>query len=162
MDNTYTIITGGLGGLGSAFADECARLGKNILLIDRHPDANALISHLQRKYNVDIRYVCCDLAIVESRQTLFSTIKDENLLFNGLINIVGQEIEGPFLDRSRDELLYMLQLNNEAMVDLSHEILNLREPNQRFMLVNIASMAGFFPMSNKSLYAASKRFIINF
>jgi len=42
----------------------------------------------------------CDLASADDRQSLFTNFHEENLLFNGLINVVGQEIEGTFLTRS--------------------------------------------------------------
>jgi short-subunit dehydrogenase len=162
METIYTMITGGLGGLGSTFADECARQGKNLLLVDRYPDGGELVSYLVQKYGVKINYFSCDLSNESDRQSLLTQLFEDKFIFNGLINIVGQEFEGPFLDRSREELLYLLNLNIEAMVDLSQNILRYRDIHQKFIMINIASMAGFFPMPNKLVYAASKRFIINF
>ena len=34
MNSAYMLITGGLGGLGTAFAMECAHRGYNLLLVD--------------------------------------------------------------------------------------------------------------------------------
>ncbi len=84
------------------------------------------------------------------------------MLFSGLINVVGQEFEGRFLERSREEIFYMLQLNLHVMVDLTHEILVMRDETSRFLLINVSSLAAFFPMPYKVLYAATKRFILNF
>ena len=162
MGDSVIMITGGLGGLGSAFAVECARQGYDLLLLDRHPQGGEIIDYLRGKYPVEIRYERCDLADLEDRNDLLSQIQDQHLKFAGLINVVGQEFEGPFLDRSRREVIYMLHLNLEAGIDLTHAILQQRDESQRFMLINVASLGGFYPMPYKAVYSSTKRFIINF
>jgi len=162
MNSAYMLITGGLGGLGTAFAMECAQRGYNLLLVDRHPDGNAIINFLQDRFSVDIQYIPCNLADPDSRKALLEDIHERQMLFSGLINVVGQEFEGRFLERSREEIFYMLQLNLHVMVDLTHEILVMRDETSRFLLVNVSSLAAFFPMPYKALYAATKRFILNF
>ncbi len=160
--NGHVIITGGLGGLGSAFADECARRGDDLVLIDRHPDANQLSEYLHDRYPVNIRYFPCDLANPEELQQLINLLRQEEIMFSGLINVVGREFEGEFMERSIEEINYMLNLNLRVMLNLTYSVLKLRDPAQRFMLINIASMGGFFPMPYKAVYASTKRFIINF
>jgi hypothetical protein len=49
-----------------------------------------------------------------------------------------------------------------ANLDLTHGILDLRHPTQRFMLINIGSLAAFFPMPYKAVYSSTKRFLLNF
>ena len=162
MDTAFVLITGGLGGLGTAFAMECAQRGYNLLLVDRRPDANTIIDYLKERYSVDIQYLSCNLADPDSRKDLLKEIQKRQMVFSGLINVVGQEFEGKFLERSQEEIFYMLQLNLHVMVDLTHEILMIRDETSRFLLVNVASLAAFFPMPYKALYAATKRFILNF
>jgi hypothetical protein len=93
---------------------------------------------------------------------LLKNLRQKQITFSGLINIVGQEFEGPFLERSREDVLYMLQLNLGTMVDLTHTILKMRDETSRFLLVNVASLAAYFPMPYKAVYAATKRFVLNF
>jgi short-subunit dehydrogenase len=38
----------------------------------------------------------------------------------------------------------------------------LHDPEQRFRLINVCSLAGFYPMPYKATYAASKRFLLDF
>ncbi|MFW5714580.1 MAG: SDR family NAD(P)-dependent oxidoreductase [Brevefilum sp.] len=162
MDSSYTIITGALGGLGCAFAYECASEGTNLILVDRPPDGSPLVDYLSEHFPVDLQYFACDLADLEARSDLFNKLENKNLHYSGLINIVGQEIEGKFLERQRDEVLYMLHLNIEAMIDLSLFALNRLDPSQKFLLINVASLAGFFPIPYKTVYSSTKRLIINF
>ncbi len=162
MEDIYTMITGAMGGIGSAFALECARRGRNLLLVDIHAQADDLISFLLDQSQVKIKYHPCDLSDQSDRAELISLLNQQQVKLNGLINVVGKEIEGAFIDRSRQEILHLIHLNIEALTDLSLAALKLREVSQRFLLVNVASLAGFFPMPYKSLYASTKRFIINF
>jgi short-subunit dehydrogenase len=162
LEKSYTVITGGLGGLGSAFALECAKAGRHIILIDLHPAGGDFLSYLREHYPVDAIYYQCDLAIPDQRDLLFEKFDQENYSFSGLINIAGLEIEGQFMALSHEQITKLLQLNVECLVDLTYAVINQRDENQRFMLINVASLAGYFPMPYKALYAASKRFMINF
>jgi len=159
---SHVIITGGLGGLGSAFADECARRGNDLVLIDRHSNANQLSAYLHDRYPVNIRYFQCDLTNPEELQQLINLFQQEEFKFSSLINVVGREFEGEFLNRSIEEINYMVNLNLKVMLNLTYSVLKMRDPAQRFMLINIASMGGFFPMPYKAVYSSTKRFIINF
>lgn len=162
MNNVFTIITGGLGGLGSAFALECAKQRHNILLIDQHLDGDYLINYLRSHFPIDIQYQNCNLSDQDARLKLIENWQEKGLRFDQLINTVGIEIEGNYIERTRAEILSIIHLNIEALVDLTLAVLKQRSEDQRFNLINIASLAGLFPMPYKSVYAASKRFIINF
>jgi short-subunit dehydrogenase len=79
-----------------------------------------------------------------------------------LINVAGMDYEGAFLERTREQVLHILRLNVEATLDTTYAILNLRDPEQRFRLINVCSMAAYFPMPYKAVYAATKRFLLDF
>jgi len=163
MENDpYTLITGGLGGLGSAFALECGQRGQNLFLVDQRPSADEMLTFLQDRFPIQVQYRSCDLANDAQRAELLTQLGHSGFSFSSLINIVGREYEGAFLEKTREEILHMLHLNLEAMVDLTLGILKLRDVTRRFMLVNVASMGGFFPMPYKAVYSSTKRFIINF
>ena len=162
MEPTYTIITGALGGLGSTFAYEFASRGSNLVLIDQASEGKALENFLSERFQIKTRFFSCDLSDSMARSLLLQNLANEGTIFDGLVNVVGQEIEGKFLTRTRHEILYMVHLNIEAMVDLSLFALNLHDTAKKFLLINVASLAGFFPIPHKAVYAASKRFIIHF
>ena len=162
MGNSVILITGGLGGLGSTFTAECAAQGYDLLVVDRHPQGGEIVDYLRGKYPVEIRYEQCNLADLEDRNRLLDQIQERQIKFAGLINVVGQEFEGPFLERTRGEVMHMLHLNLAAGLDLTHAILQLRDESQRFLLINVASLGGFYPMPYKAVYSSTKRFIINF
>lgn len=159
---SYLMITGATGGLGSAFVFEAARRGYDLLLTDRNPEGASYAGRLAEKFNIEVVYQPCDLADDQARDNFLSGLKADGYRFWGLINVAGLDNEGGFLERNRAQILKILQVNILATMDVTHGILPLRDPDQRFRLINVCSMAGFYPMPFKATYAASKRFLLDF
>ncbi len=161
--DTHALITGAVGGLGKAFAAECAWRGWNLFLTDLQENALAtLTGGLKRQFNVNISFYPCDLTAPRSRVELWQEIQRLNLHFHMLINVAGIEYEGDFIRRSLDELHTILRLNIENTVEMTHRILQFRDPQQTLYILNVSSLACFFPMPMKAVYAASKRFLLDF
>jgi short-subunit dehydrogenase len=158
----YVLITGATGGLGSAFALECARRGYDLILTDVRPAGSALASYLAEKYNITVVYYPCDLSHAEDRSRFYQQIRAQGYRFWGLLNVAGTDFEGAFAERTRDQILQILRVNVEATIDNTHFILKLRASDRRFMLVNVASLAAFQPMPFKAIYAATKRMLLDF
>jgi len=157
------LITGAVGGLGKAFAVECARRGWDLFLTDLHQSAlETLAGGLRRQFDVNIFFHPCDLTNPPSRAMLWQKIAQWNLNFHMLINIAGIEFEGQFAERSLDELHTILRLNIENTVEMIYRVLQFRDPQQTLRIINVSSLAGFFPMPMKAVYAASKRFLVDF
>jgi short-subunit dehydrogenase len=156
-------ITGATGGLGRAFAAECAARGWDLFLTDlREEQLSDLALGLSSTYGIEVLYGVCDLTSTQSRLELFQRIKEENLRFWGLINIAGIDCEGLFSKKTREQIRMILRLNIEANLEMTHAILEARDENRQFLLINTSSLASFYPMPVKATYAASKRFLLNF
>ena len=159
---TYLMISGATGGLGSALVVECARRGYNLYLTDISEEGADFAHHVAKTYGVEVRYRACDLTSIQARQELFNQLRSEGCLFWGLLNVAGLDNEGAFLEKTREQILRIIQVDVESTVDMTHAILGLRAHDRRFMLVNVCSLAAFFPMPYKATYAASKRFLVEF
>jgi short-subunit dehydrogenase len=156
-------ITGATGGLGKAFAVECAGRGWDLYLTDLHQDRLALLAgSLHNTYGVGIDYLACDLTDPDGRAGLFATLRQKAVDFTFLINVAGLDYEGPFLDRSRDELRSIIRLNVEATLEVTHAILEIANPAVPLHVIIVSSLAAFYPMPVKATYAASKRFLLDF
>lgn len=157
------LITGAAGGLGKAFAAECASRGWDLFLTDLRADLlPPLAGGMRRLYGVEVHSFACDLTDPASREELWQEIERSQCRFHFLINVAGNGDEGSFAGRSPEDLRTLLRLNVEAMVDMTRRVLPFRDPASRFHIINISSLAGFFPMPLKAVYAASKRFVIDF
>jgi uncharacterized protein len=156
-------ITGATGGLGKAFAVECASRGWDLFLTDlQESKLTMLASGLAHTYGVDVYSHAADLTNADSRRELFEAIRVEGWKFRGLINVAGLDHEGLFLERSQQEISAIVRLNIEATLIMTHTLLDHRDDMLPFRIVNVSSLAAFFSMPVKATYAASKRFVLDF
>jgi short-subunit dehydrogenase len=159
----FTLITGAAGGLGKAFAVECARRGWNLFLTDlRDEPLEVLARSLESVYGIRVLHSACDLTDFDSRSALLEHLRREPLRFEALFNVAGIDYEGLFLEQNRRRIRTILRLNVEGTLDMIHGVLPLRDPLRPFRILNVASLAAFYPMPVKATYAASKRFLLDF
>jgi short-subunit dehydrogenase len=158
---SYLLITGATGGLGSAFVLEAASRGYNLVVTDKNPDNNSLAKRLSEKFNITVEYHPCDMADENAREKFLSALKAEAINLWGLINVAGLDYEGAFLEKKWSQISKILKVNILATVDITHGVLAMRDLEQPFRLINVCSMAGFYPMPFKATYAASKRFLLD-
>jgi short-subunit dehydrogenase len=157
------LITGATGGLGKAFAVECASRGWNLFLTDLDTQAlDTLADGLRKSYGVTVVPRACDLTEAQRRAELFDWINGRGLRFWGLINVAGTDFEGPFFEQSSQQIRTIVRLNVEGTLEMIHATLARRDPMAPFRIINVASLAAFFPMPVKATYAASKRFLLDF
>lgn len=157
------MISGAAGGLGKAFAVECASRGWHLYLTDLRPEALEVLSKsLRSTYGVQVRWQACDLTDTAQRAAFFDALAAEGIRFAALINVAGGDHEGRFCEQSREHIRSILRLNVEAALEMAHALLPLRDTNGIFRVINVASLAALYPMPYKATYAASKRFLLDF
>jgi uncharacterized protein len=159
---SYFLITGAAGGLGSAFTKVCAKKGFDLILTDLPESGEEYAQQIAEAYGVEVRYYACDLTSDAARSKLFELFSTEGMKFRGLINVAGLDYEGAYAEITRSQAMRVLKVNLLANMDMTHEILQLRDPGQTFRLINVCSMAGYYPMPFKATYAATKRFLLDF
>jgi len=160
---SYVLITGTTGGLGKAFAVECASRGWNLFLTDLSEGQLCnFATNLMNTYGIRVVYFSCDLTDAAERQKLISHVYRSNIYFSTLINVAGLDYEGLFSDRSSEQIRTLIRLNIEANLEITAEVLKLRNKFKPFRIINVASLAAYYSMPVKAMYAASKRFLLNF
>ncbi len=159
---SLVLITGAAGGLGKAFAAECAARGWDLYLTDVSASSlSALADGLARLHNVRVRWAPCNLTEPSARQDFWETIRAESLQFHMLINVAGLDFEGPFAERSPEELGTIIRLNIESVVAMTRMVLEFKDSARTLRIINVSSLAGYDPMPVKAVYAASKRFLLD-
>lgn len=162
MHSMY-LITGATGGLGKAFAAECAARGWDLLVTDLSDERlDLLAGGLERAYGVEVRHHPSDLTSPRSRSELFGRIRNERMRFRGLINVAGLDHEGAFAERRSEEIADIVRLNIESTLMMTHSLLEHRDPKTTFRIINVSSLGAYFSMPIKATYAASKRFLLDF
>jgi len=79
-----------------------------------------------------------------------------------LVNNAGVATAGDFAGASLDREIEEIKLNIEAVVSLTHYVLQGMISRQRGAIINLASVVGFQPFPHFAVYAATKAFVISF
>lgn len=157
------LITGAAGGLGKAFAVECASRGWDLFLTDTAEEGLEILAEgLRKSYRVKVVTHVCDLTNADAREGVFSRLSAEVLRISMLINVAGIDYEGPFFEQSVQQIQTIVRLNVESTLAMTHSALQYRDFLSPFRIINVASLAAFYPMPVKATYAASKRFLLDF
>jgi len=157
------LIIGAGGGLGRAFAMECAKRGFNLFLTDIHAQTlDAIKTGITRRYGVTVYTEVCDLTDANAVRTMLDDAVMRGIEFDMLLNVAGVDFEGGFTERTSGEFRSIVGINIEATLNLTHEALERRPEGRQFYIVFVSSLASMYPMPLKACYAASKRFLYDF
>jgi len=160
--NRYALITGATGGLGKAFCVECAKRGYNLMLTDiSHDKLEKLANCLKSAYKVNVEVFVCNLMKLSERKALYKKLDETGKELFLTINIAGLDYEGGIETLNSNKISRVLRINTESTLDITRYSATSNHSSD-YYIINVASMAGFYPMPLKALYSASKRAIIQF
>jgi short-subunit dehydrogenase len=158
-----TLITGASAGIGQAVAYEFARKKHKLLLVARNEQKlMKLCTALKDKYQIDAQYIAADLSHSNGADVVFEECKKRALNVQVLINNAGIGSSGEFYKNDLQSELAMLQLNMLTLVALTHWCLPAMIQNRKGSIINVASMAAYFPSPYMAAYSASKAFVKSF
>jgi short-subunit dehydrogenase len=159
----FCLVTGASRGLGLALAEECARLGMNLVLVALPDTGLPEVSHnLAQTYGTEVKYRELDLSEPDSQETLYRWVREERLAVNMLINNAGIGTHGPFFESAPERNRAMIDLNISALVHLTQLFLPELRRQQNAYILNVASLAAFYAIPYKPVYAPTKAFVLNF
>lgn len=155
----FALITGSSAGLGKAFALECARRGKNILLVALPGEGlEELADQIKRQYSVETAFFEVDLTEEDAVHRL-SAWALERFRIDMLINNAG--FGGSMkLDKTPLEYLdNMIKLNVRATSLLSYLLLPELKSHSQAHILNVSSTIAFNPVAYKTFYPGSKAYV---
>ncbi len=157
------LITGAAGGLGSAFALEAARRGWSLVLVDL-PESGVQVAgeRLARVYRIEVHSLPMDVADREARERLIEWIRNRGIQVDVLINNAGTGSCTLFEGSPLARLAEIVDVNVQALMQLTYLLLPELRRRARATIINVASLAAFYPMPSMAVYAATKSFILNF
>jgi uncharacterized protein len=157
------LITGASKGLGEDFARQLAAKGYNLVLVARSQDKlEALAAELTTKHGIKAEAIAADLTQPQACQKVFDQVQAMDWAIDLLINNAGFGDYGEFGTCDGSSQTSMVQLNVQALVDLTHLVLPGMQTRGKGAVINVASIAAFQPMPYMSVYAASKAFVLSF
>jgi short-subunit dehydrogenase len=164
LDGCSALITGASAGIGREFARQLATCARIIVLIARREQRlNELRDELRNRkpqLNVHVRVVdLCDRSHIDE---LIRWLEQDKIFIDLLINNAGLGDVGPFATsplRRNDE---MLQVNIVALTHLTRALLPQMILRRRGAILNVSSSAGFLPIPEFNVYAATKAYVNSF
>jgi hypothetical protein len=157
----YVLITGGGAGLGKALAIEFARAGYPIALVSLdEEELDAARKEIITSFPASqVRCLACDLSREEAAAQVCDWLRCENMPLSGLVNNVGMGYTGHFAAQPAELMERVVHLNVNITHSLTHLLLPLLKNQSQAFILNVSSMAGFYPIPFKTAYAASKSFV---
>ncbi len=159
----YTLITGGSRGIGKALAIECARCGMNLLIVARQADAlEAASKEITEAFSVQVHTLQADLSNPGAPQGVWEWCRRNGYRVDILINNAGAGGPAIFEESSPEYNEERILVNIRALVQLSHLFLPELRSHTKAHILNIGSLSAYYPLPYRSVYAASKAFVLSF
>jgi len=164
FDGCTALITGASAGLGAEFARQLAPVADALVLVARRSDRlDALKAELNEKFpKCDVRVYVADLANESTRTALAGWLESESVKVDFLINNAGLGDHGTFEASAWDRVKSMLDVNIAALTHLTHLLLPSMRKSGRAAVLNVSSVASFFPLPNLAVYSATKAYVTSF
>jgi short-subunit dehydrogenase len=155
------LITGASSGLGAEFARQLAPFASHLVLVARRKDRlDELADTLRRLHpGLEIHVFEADLSVAEKRDALADWLASGQLEINFLINNAGLGDHGSFESSEWNRVQAMLDLNITALTHLTHLLVGRMIVGGRAAILNVSSVAGFFPLPDMAVYSATKAYV---
>jgi len=147
------IITGASSGLGWEMAEILSEMGYDIIAVARRSDR---LEKLKKQLKTNVEIICADVTEDEGIKKICEKLSEADIL----INNAGFGVFGKFCETDMDSEIKMIETNVKAVHILTKlAAKKFREKNHGYIL-NVASLAAFFPGPLFSSYYASKSYVL--
>jgi uncharacterized protein len=164
IDRCSALITGASAGIGDEFTRQLAGRARSLILVARREQKlSELRDELRQQYpNLTVRIRKTDLADLAQLKELTGWLNHEKIDVDLLINNAGLGDAGPFAtsDPIRNEQI--LVVNMVALTSLTRHLLPQMIARKCGGILNVSSTAGFLPIPNFAIYAATKAYVTSF
>jgi len=161
----WAMVTGSTQGIGKEYAMTLAKQGLNIVLVSRNKQKlDNVANEIRDSYKVDTMTVVADFTNPETISKAIKKVKSANIDLGILVNNVG--VLGPshlpFLELDKSSVKEIITVNILPTTLLCHAFLPDMVARGRGAVINIASVAGIWPMPYLAVYSATKHYVAAF
>src|SRR3954447_3144230 len=158
--DTCVLVTGASSGIGAELARRLALEGHALVLAARRQDRlEALADELRDAHGAEVLVVACDLADGGERRDLCDALRAGSRDVVGVCNNAGFGLYGRAAEQDPRRLQEMVELNVDAVHELTLAFLSRMLERGEGAILNVASLAAFQPIPGFATYAATKAFV---
>ena len=155
------VITGASSGIGAAFARALAARGHDLLLTGRR--INALETEAQKiRERCSVRVDIWPVELAERAEVQAFAQYLQSQPVDTLINNAGYGIQCRFDGLAYEKWETMMQVHALAPMQLCRSVIPQMKDRRCGRIINVSSMAAFFPMPGNAVYSSSKGFLNQF
>jgi short-subunit dehydrogenase len=164
IDGCTALITGASAGIGREFARQLGGHAATLVLVARRKarleELRAELIGRNPQLRVEIRPT--DLSQHAAVDALISWATTQKSPIDLLINNAGLGDMGAFATADPERVDSMMQVNMVALTRLTRGLLPAMIAEKRGTIMNVSSSAGFLPIPNFAVYAATKAYVTSF
>lgn len=161
MSELFAVVTGTSRGLGRALVYELAQRHINLILVSSNAEVEQLKDELVRQYAIQAHCFVADMTKADEVMALTESINAQYKVFM-LINNSGIGGSCAFEKADTAYIQRILQLNVMATSLMTKGLIDNLLAQPKSYLLNVASMAAVTPIAFKTVYPASKAFVVDF
>lgn len=155
------LITGGSGGIGLELAKLFVSDGYQVVLVGRSrkhlADAAKALGKRQK-----VLTIASDLSHPGAAADVYRTLQRKKITVDALVNNAGYGLHGPFLATSPADEQAMIRVNVATLTDFCKLLAPAMAARGAGRILNVASVAGFYPGPLMAVYYATKAFVVSF
>lgn len=156
----WGVVTGASEGIGRGYALELARRGLNVVLMSRSQEKlEKVAAEIRETHHREALVIPVDFT---EGQTVYPRLYEQlkNLEIGILVNNVGLAQDPSYvLEVSKRRLRYIIELNCQTMVQMTHLLLPAMVDRGYGAIINISSYTACNPFQLIGVYAATKIFV---
>jgi short-subunit dehydrogenase len=153
MENMKALITGASSGLGWDMAHILSEMGYEILAVARREEK---LKELQAELKTPVEILCCDVTDEAVCHKLAERADEVDIL----INNAGFGVFGDFCSTELKQEMAMLDTNVRALHMLTKLFVKKFKERDHGYILNVASLAAFFPGPLFGAYYATKAYVL--
>lgn len=164
LDRCTALITGASSGLGDEFARQLASRASHLILVARRRERLDHLKDVLEAMHPGLTVTVCatDLSDAREREALLGAMEEAEVVPDLLVNNAGLGDYGPFAEGGWERVEAMLDVNIVAVTRLAFALAPRMRAKGSGAIINVSSLAGFAPMPELAVYAASKAYVTSF
>jgi short-subunit dehydrogenase len=161
--NKTALITGAASGIGFAFAENLAKQGYNLFVVDiQEVQMTHIAEQLKNNHQINVHCLSLDLSRIDAAETLYEFCQNNNIEIYILISNAGRFIFNEITDIDTEKYNAFLQLHLNTPAKLCRLFGNDMKKRREGYILTISSLSAWMPYPYISLYSSTKRFLQTF